>query len=326
MATRLKASICIPSYNRKQLLLATLRSLNRQTAAPGSYEVIVTNDGSTDGTVDAMETLKPRYRLRWSTQENAGAAAAMNRAAQLAENEVLIFLGADQVCTASLVRTHLQVHEEEGDVLVQGLYPTADGYRSRGTSLGYERSLLTSLSPTHRRHAMSPYIWGANISVRRTTWEQVGGFDVSFRSYGGEDTDFGLRVANLGIPFIFEPRALSYHLHDLRYPSFRRQAFDEGRSLVQLSQKHGIPVEALFGGPLNNPIDRLVEKGWTLSPPTMDAAGRVLSLSVAATDLSRLRGAQLTAARLVHRVYKLGGLVAEGYGRGARTHAVGRPA
>ncbi len=110
MATRLKASICIPSYNRKQLLLATLRSLNRQTAAPTSYEVIVTDDGSTDGTIQALEAIKPTYTLRWLTQENAGAAAAMNSAARLAENPVLVFLGADQLCTARMVVTDLESH------------------------------------------------------------------------------------------------------------------------------------------------------------------------------------------------------------------------
>lgn len=319
--TNLKASICIPSYNRRNLLLATLRSLDEQTAPADSYEVIVADDGSTDGSTEALAQLKTRYRLRWVSQQNAGPAAASNTAARLAENEVLIFLDADQICAPEMVAVHLEAHEREGNVFVQGLYPLAAGYRARGASLLYEKSLLSALAPLDRRHPASPHMWSAQVSVRRQAWEQVGGFDAGFREYGGEDTDFGLRIASLGIPFIFEPRALSYHLHDVSNRSFRRQAYHEGRSLVLLSRKHGIPVETLFGGPLNKPVDRLFEKGWIKLPRLMDGVGRLLTAGLSASDLVRARPAQMMAARLTHRFYKVGGLAAEGFRMAQRPEA-----
>ena len=72
----LRASICIPTYNRREILLRTLESLNVQTATPDSYEVIVADDGSSDGTPEALAALQTRYRLRCVTQPNAGPAAA----------------------------------------------------------------------------------------------------------------------------------------------------------------------------------------------------------------------------------------------------------
>lgn len=312
---RLRASICIPSYNRKELLLATLRSLNRQSVPPDSYEVIVADDGSTDGTVDALATLQTRYRLRWLTQSNAGPAAASNAAAELAENEVLIFLDADQICSPDMVAAHLETHQREGNVFVQGLYPLAEGI-SRAASLLYESELLSALQPIDRAHPASPHMWSAQVSVRRAAWKQVGGFDSTFREYGGEDTDFGLRIAALGVCFLFEPRAFSYHLHDVSYRSLRRQAYDEGCSVVHLSEKHGLPVETLFGGPLDKPIDRVFEAGWTTFPRGMDAFGEALTLGVRAADAVRVRPLQLLAARFVHRWYKIGGMVAAGYRAG----------
>jgi len=314
--TELKASICIPAYNRRELLLATLHSLDEQTAAPDRYEVIVADDGSTDGSLEALSRLETGYELRWFTQPNAGPAAASNAAAKIAKHEILIFLDADQICMPEMVAAHLEIHERQGDVFVQGLYPLADGYRSRAGSLLYERSLLRSLAPIDRPHAASPHMWSAQISVRRSAWERVGGFDTTFREYGGEDTDFGLRVAALGVPFVFEPRALSYHLHDISYRSLRRQAFDEGRSIIRLSKKHGIPVETLYGGRFDQWIDRLFEAGWVRSSRTMDGLGRGLTVGVMAADAVRVRWAQLLAARFVHRFYKIGGLVAEGYRAG----------
>jgi validoxylamine A glucosyltransferase len=309
----LKASICIPSYNRREMLLATLRTLEDQTAPAERYDVIVADDGSTDGTVEALAQLRTRYRLRWFTQPNAGPAAASNAAARLAENEVLIFLDADQLCRPEMVAVHIETHEREGNVFVQGLYPLAEGYRSRAASLLYERSLLTSLAPIDRRHPASPHMWSAQISVRRSAWEQVGGFDTTFREYGGEDTDFGLRIAGLGVTFIFEPRAISYHLHEVSYRSLRRQAYDEGRSIIRLSQKHGLAIEELFGGSVDKPVDRLCERGWSRLPGAMDALGHVLSIPVMAADLVRVPSLQLLSARLVHRFYKVGGLVAAGF-------------
>jgi len=309
----LKASVCIPSYNRCELLLATLRSLDEQTAPPDAYEVVVADDGSTDGTVQALEAYRPRYRLRWHRQANAGPAAATNTAARMAENEVLIFVDADQICTPELIAVHLEVHEREGDVFVQGLYPMAEGYRSRAASLLYERSLLAALAPIDRPHPASPYMWSAQVSVRRSTWERVGGFDSAFREYGGEDTDFGLRVAALGVRFLFEPRALSYHLHEISYRSLRNQAFDEGRSIIRLSEKFGIPVETLFGAPLGRGIDRIFAGGWARVPGVMDVVGRALTGGVMAADAIRVRPVQLLTARIVHRLYKIGGLVAVGF-------------
>ena len=315
--TRLKASICIPSYNRKELLLATLRSLNRQTAPADAYEAVVADDGSSDGTVEALADLRTRYRLRWFTQPNAGPAAASNAAAELAENEVLIFLDADQVCSPEMVAVHLETHEREGNVFVQGLYPLAEGYRSRAASLLYERQLLSALEPIDRPHPASSHMWSAQVSVRRPVWKQVGGFDTSFREYGGEDTDFGLRVAALGVRFLFDPRAFSYHLHHVSYSSLRKQAYHEGCSIVRLSEKHGLPVETLFGGELDKPIDRLFESGWNGAPRAMDALGQVLTIGVMAADAIRARPLQLLAARFVHRWYKVGGLLAAGYRPGS---------
>jgi GT2 family glycosyltransferase len=309
----LKASICIPSYNRSDLLLATLRSLEDQTAPAEAYEVIVADDGSTDDTIEVLARLQPRYRLRWFSQSNAGPAAASNAAARLAENEVLLFLDADQICSPDMVSVHLQTHEREGNVFVQGLYPLAEGYRARAASLLYERALLSALAPIDQPHAASPHMWSAQVSVRRSAWQQIGGFDSSFREYGGEDTDFGLRLAAVGVRFLFEPRALSYHLHEISYRSLRNQAYDEGRSIIRLSEKHGLSVEALFGGDLDKPMDSLFEKGWRRLPGAMEAGGHLLTVGVMAADAVRVRPAQLLAARLVHRWYKVGGLVAAGY-------------
>jgi GT2 family glycosyltransferase len=304
------ATVVIPTYNRRSFLLKSLNGLNRQTVPAQRYEVIVGVDGSTDDTVDALQDLKPSYQLRWVVQPNRGPAAATNTAAREATGDVLIFLDDDQLASPGLIEAHLETQKRLGNVLVQGLYPLAPGYR-RGASLMYERWLIGALNPIDRQHPSTAHIWSANMSLRRSTWAMVGGLDETFREYGGEDTDFGMRVAASGVPVVFEPGALSYHMHEVSYRQVRTQAYSQGRSLVRLARKHAVDIDTFSGAQMTRWVDRLVAAGWRRAPSLMDSLGRSLIGPLWAADVVGIPLAQLTAARLLHRYYKVGGIAIE---------------
>jgi GT2 family glycosyltransferase len=308
--TDLRASITIPTYNRRALLLQTLASLERQSVPPDRYEVIVTVDGSTDGTVEALAALRPAYSLRWLVQPNRGAVAAANAAGRQARHQVLIVLGDDQLASFDLVGAHLAAHRL-GVVLVQGDYPLAPGHGSRGASLAYERARRRAMASLAAGGQASWHVWGANFSIRRATWLEVGGWDESFREYGGEDTDLGLRVAALGIPFIFEPRARTQHLHVVSPKGFGQHSFSEGRAVVRVARKHGLPLSAFAGSAIQGPVDRWLQWGWGWTPQLMNGIGRLLTLGLAGADVVRIRPAQVATARLVRRFYRVGGITRE---------------
>jgi glycosyltransferase involved in cell wall biosynthesis len=307
----LRASVLIPTYNRCSFLVQTLTSLQSQSIDHERFEVIVAIDGSTDDTVQALERFKANYPLRWIYQPNQGSAAASNTAAREARHEVLIFLDDDQIASPDLVAVHLEVQQQQGPALVQGFYPLAAGYDRRGASLIYQHWLERSFAPLDRQHPITPEIWSANISLTRDLWAQVRGFDEGFRDYGNEDTDFGIRVAAIGVPVVFEPRALSYHLHRVSYGAARRQAFSGGKSIVHLARKHSLPIDGFIGGPIDHGATRRLASAWRTAPRAMDALGRTLIASLWAADLLRVRRLQLMMARVLHRYYKVGGLALE---------------
>jgi glycosyltransferase involved in cell wall biosynthesis len=313
-APTLRASVCVPTYNRHDLVLQTLDALQRQSMPPDRYEVVVVVDGSSDKTAEALAQLQLRCPFRWVWQENQGLSAARNAGARLAQHDVLIFLDDDLLATPGLVGAHLDAQARHRDVLVQGFYPVAPGHLRTGASLFYDQVFRESLESLQAPNAPSRWpIWGGNISVRRDTFTRLGGFDQqTFREYGGEDTDFGLRLAGLGIPFVFEPRALAHHLHQVGYPAYRRQAFHEGRSLQLLARKHGVPVNTFTGNSVERPLDQAVGKGWLRSPGAMDALGRTLTAGLWGADHTQIRPLQMFMARLVNRYYKVGGLALEG--------------
>ena len=86
-------SVVIPTYNRAALLGRTLDSLWRQSCT--DFEVIVVDDGSTDGTLDYLTTLGGRVQV--VTQPNQGPGAARNLGAENARGEYLAFLDSDDL-------------------------------------------------------------------------------------------------------------------------------------------------------------------------------------------------------------------------------------
>ena len=92
-------SVIIPTYNRCQLLKECLESLGRQTYPLSDIEVMVVNDGSTDGTEAFLEDFKTRapFQFRYFRQQNKGPAAARNLALQNAKGNLIAFT--DDDCT-----------------------------------------------------------------------------------------------------------------------------------------------------------------------------------------------------------------------------------
>src|SRR5690349_6912099 len=93
-------SIVIPSYNHARYLAAAIESVLAQDHP--RVELIVIDDGSTDGSAAVLE--KYRGRFHWEVQRNQGQAATMNRGWRLSRGEILAYLSADDVLLPQAVR------------------------------------------------------------------------------------------------------------------------------------------------------------------------------------------------------------------------------
>ena len=100
----LEASLVIPTYNKKEFLELTLASLMSQTYPYEKFEIVIVDDGSTDGTHElfSSSTHFP-FRYVYVKQENAGRAAARNTGILRAQGETIIFLDDDQIVPSQFV-------------------------------------------------------------------------------------------------------------------------------------------------------------------------------------------------------------------------------
>src|SRR5437867_2977202 len=110
-------SVIIPTFNRIQLLSRTLESVCRQQFS--DYEVIVVDDGSTDGTREFLEQFTSRLKV--IHQSNIGPGPARNAAAKCAEGEYLACLDSDDVWFPWSLEVYRQViHNENAPSFIAG--------------------------------------------------------------------------------------------------------------------------------------------------------------------------------------------------------------
>jgi len=113
----MKASVIIPTFNKLPRLKLALASLQHQTCPAADFEVIIVDDGSTDGTADYLQNLRPPFTLKYIRSHNRGRAAARNQGIAAAQNDLLIFTDDDLILSPDFIRKHRQTQNEKPQVV-----------------------------------------------------------------------------------------------------------------------------------------------------------------------------------------------------------------
>lgn len=197
-----KVSICIPTYNRKDYLRKTIESVFEQTYK--DYEVIIVDDGSTDGTAEMIKSTDLPISYHW--QENSGEAVARNRMIKLAQGEFITFVDSDDLLMHDAVERMMNVMEAEGgEVIVYGPYQRIDrdgniyGRYKRKQYSGYITKYLFK----------NIFVYSCGSLFPKKVLETEGGFDTSLPVCS--DYDFWLRLS------------LEYRFVALAEPTFKRR-------------------------------------------------------------------------------------------------------
>lgn len=201
----------VPCYNAAESILRCLESLlSQQLGAGSSLEIIVADDGSTDGTGDLVEKTYGERVRTVSLRQNQGRSSARNAGAAAADSEVLLFIDADCVAAdAGLVLAHQAAIEGGADL-------SFGDVRTPGT--GFWARLQEDAAASRRRRARHGDAWWfttANVAIRREAFDAVGGFDPEFNRYGFEDRDLFIRLLSHGARAAFTESAVVFHEGDV---------------------------------------------------------------------------------------------------------------
>jgi lipopolysaccharide/colanic/teichoic acid biosynthesis glycosyltransferase/GT2 family glycosyltransferase len=199
-------SVIIPAFNAAESLGECLNALEQQTAERAAYEVIVVDDGSSDGTSDTAAT----HAVRLLRQEHAGPAAARNRGAEAATGGILLFTDADCRPAADWIE-HLANSFEDPEVVgAKGVYRTTQtSLVSRFVQLEYEDRYARMLG----RKSID-FVDTYSAAYRRGVFARNGGFSTRYPTASVEDQELSFRLATKGYRLVFVPDAVVYHRHD----------------------------------------------------------------------------------------------------------------
>jgi GT2 family glycosyltransferase len=215
MASPLVSCIVV-NWNRRDLLRASLESLARQDYP--NLEIIVVDNGSTDGSVDLCTTFQPAVKLIRNSR-NRGFCAANNQGIATARGEFIALLNNDAEADPGFVSALLRLFDGRPDVGMAAskivvwedpglidkaghlIYPDGQN-RGRGTG---ERD-------RGQFDRVEDVLWpdGCAALYRKSMFDQIGGFDEDFFAYG-DDAELGLRARIAGWNCVYTPHAVVRH-------------------------------------------------------------------------------------------------------------------
>ena len=223
-------SAIIPTYNRKEILRMVLSALLLQSYPENKYEIIVADDGSSDGTGDmTQEMAKEHKQIKYFFQEDKGfrAGTARNLGAKHAMGSILIFLDNDVVAEPDLIRNYTRALQKFD--VAQGY--TAGYFSDRKYSIeALKNSInmgsikcLPLFEEFRHRHFMdqqknnsadNPEIWhffvSNNFAIKKKVFQKEQ-FDESFVGWGGEDSEFGYRLCKQGFSIGLAKECIGFH-------------------------------------------------------------------------------------------------------------------
>ena len=218
MTAQPPVSIIIPNYNGIRFLPTCLNALMHQTYPRDRLEIILVDDGSTDGSVTFVRTHFPNVRVVTMGQ-NRGLAAACNRGASIARGEILALLNNDTEVepewVAALVAA-LEAHPWAGAAASKMLlFDRRNVLHSAGDMMGIDgiprnRGVweVDRGQYDHQRVVFGGC--GGAVAYRRKVWDELGGFDEALFMYL-EDVDLAWRMQLRGWGTVFAPDARVYH-------------------------------------------------------------------------------------------------------------------
>jgi lipopolysaccharide/colanic/teichoic acid biosynthesis glycosyltransferase/GT2 family glycosyltransferase len=221
-------SVVVPAFQAAATIGLCLDALSAQTVARDLYEVIVVDDGSTDGTSEVAR----RTGARVIVQPNSGAAAARNRGAAVARGDLLLFTDADCAPVSGWIAALVAPF---GDARVAG---------AKGTYLTDQRAIVsrfTQLEYQDRYDRMARvesinFVDTYSAAYRRDIFLANAGFDPAFRF--DEDQEFSFRLTEKGYRLVFAPAAQVYHRHNATLAAYIRRKFLMAYWKVPVTRRH----------------------------------------------------------------------------------------
>ncbi len=273
-------SVIIPTKNKASRLKLTLCSLVPQTLVC-DIEYIVVNDGATDETDSVLKHMKQYLPITVVKGPERGRAAARNAGAKRTTGKILLFIDDDIVTPIDFLNNHHHAHQGVSGLVHGKLLELLGAAKLQDPSLGgvglapldVSQLMTEGFKPNNSRvysnllertvdmmyggqlDNVAPWLAGAgaNISISKTLWSELRGFDEQFSTtWGCEDLEFAYRIHLAGYPIQYHDQIIGYHLTHEQESRWK----NHDKNLKFFAQLHPCPEVTLLSllmGPNGTP-------------------------------------------------------------------------
>ena len=303
-------SVLIPAYNSESMVGDAIRSALAQTHP--AVEVIVVDDGSTDGTLGVAREYGDRVRV--IEQENSGACAARNRALAEARGEYVKFLDADDLLTPDAIEVQLgavQRADAGARVAPYGDILAVDADRQPKTRQPRSRDIgAASPDLVERVVALLASNIQTSLPLHRRDWlNEVGGFRPHLLR--AQEYDLHLRLALAGVRFVHVPHVVTHVRHHAspdRITNTSPMLDDPDRHLESLRQRREM-IEMAVGRPLPAPVAEAFARGLWVQMRRLVQAGQGTAATRYAAEARQVDPGVRYAGSLFRMLSTVGGPV-----------------
>jgi len=212
-------ALIVNTFQKPRHLALVLASIAAQTGVDGRFEVIISDDGSTDGTAALVRDFAAQasFPVRFTSQPHDGfrLARTRNAGARITESDYLLFLDGDCILPRDHVAAYLE-RRRPGRALLGYCARLPEDTTARLDTTTIASTDLAALAPASERqllakrfrkawwhaalrHPSKPRLAGGNCGMWRRDFEAVNGCDERFVGWGQEDDDLGLRLRAAGV-------------------------------------------------------------------------------------------------------------------------------
>jgi glycosyltransferase involved in cell wall biosynthesis len=233
-------SVIVPTYNRLAKLQKTLEGFCAQTLPRVEFEVIVVDDGSTDGTREFMEKFSApeNFKLSYFFLEHGGVGRVRNFGIEKAAGAIILFCGDDTCPDRNLLQIHNERHKKEKGVAVLGLaiWDESEKVTDFMHYLAPAGPQFHYNTIKNKNSAGFEHFYTCNISLSRE-WLETEKFDERF-DCAFDDIELGLRLEKKGLRVVFESQAVVFHAHYYDEENFGLRMERVGRAAVLFFDKY----------------------------------------------------------------------------------------
>lgn len=248
-------SIMIPTFNRKAVLVEALLSLNNIDYPKNLFEVVVVNDGSSDGTKEAVENIRKKlmYDLKFFNEKRRGISHAKNIAIKKSQGDIIVSTDDDCLFEKTWLKKLIKPLNDLKNGAVGGPDRAIKNENVLAKSIDFAFSSFIGSGGIHGRFLKiklgNAYPPGCNMAFKREIVKKIGFFDETLAP--GEDTDFNHRIEEAGYKLDYVPSAFVWHRPRNSIRKFIPYTFKRGRARVEIIRRYPQYRELIYYLPVS---------------------------------------------------------------------------